>query len=331
MKKFLLLGALFFTVSAVVFFIQQKRTAVEPPRQPAPVVEAPLFPSPEVESQPTYAVGQITKAFPPAIPIYSLGAQPNAAAAGAALASALGFDAPPQNLSKSAIPFFVWTKNLASLTVSGDPLVFSYQSGASPSTKPLGPDLSRIANFAKQYLQKNSLLPSPPLLLDPVEPRFFAPKGSVLNQLPTAAGATLVEIRFNYLLENLPLFSRLPDAPSVSVILDAEGSVVSFVVYRYPLVEQASKTTPIISAKEATNRLTGGSGVLLSVSSEDELNKETETTVALSSSAINEVGLGYYYSPGKATLAPVFVFGGTGINDLDNRGIKTTTVVSALP
>lgn len=318
-------------LAALLFFRSRQtitRQAAGRPPSPLPVNQ-PAFPSGEPQ-QPTYLLAAPTVAAPETLTVFQT-KTPAAAYSThfADFAKNLGFTGDPVIAVISRGNFSTWNQNSSSLILGGDPIEISYDSGGAAGGV-VNLSLGKLEQTALAFVQKLSIVPSS-ITLSRESIDYFAPKGSVLNLLPTQNGATLVQINFRYLVDNLPLFTRRASAPSLSVKINAAGQVVSLSGYWFPDLVATSGRVSLLDYQAASTSLRGNRGVLTSEMATSDFNTGDISQHAVTTTSIDKAVLGYYYSPGNQTLAPVYVFHGTGTDNNTGKAVSTITLVSALP
>lgn len=317
-------------VAVLGFIISQRRAEkVEPAPTPKAALMAPVFPT-VTASQPSYSSALSPPAFPASVQLYQTGGPAaNYSSKFSGVAEGLGFTGDPKIIVISRGNFSIWNKGSASLSLGGDPLEVSYGSGLTPAgTVSLSQDA--IDRAARAFIQKAGVV-SPGITLEKKSFDYFSPKGSLLNPQADPSKATLVQINYRYLLDNRPLYTRQANTPSFSVGINSLGQVVSLSGYWFLGITRGAGTVDLLNYQAALSKLTGGQGSLVSLSSAQNFNSEGVPQYSLSSSAIREVVLGYYYSANQGVLTPVYVFNGSGLDNVTGFSVDTVTLVSALP
>lgn len=328
-KKFLIIGGIILIIAVSLFFIKKKEIPLPTPFLTQPTIitiPSPILPSPVTGRPPTYTISMPSiPSFPDKINSYA--AILPQSILYQSLAQKLGFSGNPNKISVTRGDFLSWHNGESSLSIGGDPTEVSLNSPFSYSS--LTSSEAGLTNTAKKYIESLTLIPtSGQLVFESVY--YFAPSGSVPNELNSISGATLTRINLRLTLDGRPFYTQQPDLPTFTVKITGENTVTGLVAYWFSGFSKIG-VTPIISVNEAITRLTSGGGIITYLYSDEDKNDEELPSYRVSLSTINSVELGYYYTSGVLPLAPIFVFRGTGIDKTTGKTVKTTTVVPALP
>lgn len=336
MKRIFIIALIFLVVLGAVFFFTQsmRRAPAEKqssgPQQPVTRVPPPDFPRPVARKQPDYVVSLASPAPSRPVQAYSAVFPSDFDSYALTLASAFGFSGTSQKISLSAGTVHLWTKGASSLSVGGDPIGFSYATDIEPAGI-VALTNTRLDAIAKQALQRVKI-PSSPLGLTPLPADYFAPRGNDLGVVPAQQQATLVQVNYAYTVGDVvPFAMRTPGLPAASVRINAQGRLVSMNAYIFPVITKTDASLSFVSQADALKRLINKEGLLLNISADVDRNEHITRDYSLSSSTITSSTLEYYYSQGNSVLAPVYIFGGAGVDATTGKRVQTTTVVSALP
>lgn len=333
-KRFILtLFGIFILGFVVTMIAGSLATRKEPLASPDPkrapgIVNPPSFPRQAASIQPSYEVAVTPPPTPAQLTTVTVAPSQNLPSLAEAIARRLGFAGNPQKRETSLGTIYRWKKQNTFLSVGGDPPSIAF---AAPRASAVGfsqtPD--ELTSIARSFWEKIGASTSS-VALEPSPPVYLAPVG--FDPIPTEdpTKASLVELRFHYTIGGLPFFSRLPDAPEAIISLDPSGNVVSANILRLPAVSLEGESIAVASYGIALNRLATGDKVFVRASPDTSAYIDL-LAIDVPLSTINQVELGYYYSPGSFVLAPVYVFYGSGQNKKTKSTIKTTTVVSAVP
>ncbi len=140
-----------------------------------------------------------------------------------------------------------------------------------------------------------------------------------------------MQVNFAYEIDGRPFYPTEPGLPAAAVRINSRGSVVSASARIFPNIAKTGSIIQVVSPADAVRRLTSNQGVLLRLFAGSDRNEHTTADYLVKTSTITSIALGYYYSPGSASLSPVYVFEGSGQDNTTNKEVQTTTMVSALP
>lgn len=333
MKKLIIVATLFVSVLALVALVVTKRQAKGPVvTQPTAAPELtqlspPVFPSPVTTNQPTYVVPTIAISFPSSLPEFQTSASLIKDFV-QTIAQKLGFAGAPEEIVGGQGTTYVWNAGTASLVASGNPVSVAYASGKAPS----GPAATPAPSFdvaARNFL-KSLGLPEAPYELIALPLRYFTTSGQDLVESASSSGATVLEAGYRYVLANRPVYGARPNEPGAAVRFSSNGDIFSLAAVLFPRATETGRLVAITTAEEASARLARGEGALLYLFSDGDKNNFTAPQYLVPSARVQSLSLGYYFSPGAASLSPVFLAEGAGQDGESGKEVKFMTLVSAL-
>lgn len=329
-KKYIPLILLLITVLAAgTYLIVQKKT---PEKTAGSFVSvSPINPTvmpPSLSNTVLSYTNVPTFSFPDRVPYITITSQRTLENETARIASLLNINSTPQTILGSKGKYTIVQAGSSSLTLSENPLTFTYDA-ASISGGLILYDPKQITAAAIQQLEDLSIF-RPPTSVAKTTYSYFSPQGPSPNALRSADGATLVQADFYLQIGTYPIFIGDANTPGFSARFDASKKLIQIRGHILPDLRSEPKEISIISYNEAAARLAANKGTLSSVSTTAEgesfLTGSTPKNIQIST-----VQLGYIFLPNRNDLVPVFVFFGSGYIEEEKRAVNTTTIVSALP
>ena len=334
MKKYLFI-AMLFVLSLGVFFwlkVPNKTVVNKPGASPAPQAAdinslTPLFPPPVTRGQMSYTITPPSSAFPSSLPLYTAGVQNQKAIVGG-VAATLGFKTAPVAFSNAQGVHYVWNEEGASLSVGGSPLEMNYSSGKNASGV-VRATPEELGAAAQKHLSSLGL-PQEPYKAALASLAHFTLSGFDMRKTSLPAEATVVELSYQYNLENRPFFTGKLNEVGIKVRINSKKEVISSVVVMPPPLLTTNETIAVATIQEGVARLTRGEGVLVALFDEGS-NEFSAPQYAASSATVKEIILGYYWGAGQEAVVPVYLFRGSAPDTETGALLTFATIVSALP
>lgn len=334
MKKYLAI-ILIFTISLGAFFYYRssgKKTITGPEGSTAPAAPdisrlIPSFPPPASGSNLSYTTTLPSSAFPTSLPLYIAGITDNKTSARKA-ATALGFKAEPATSSGGRGIQYVWNESGASLATGGTPLEIQYSSGKTASGV-VRATSKELGDVAQKHIAMLGL-PEEPYKITPVSISYFTSSGFDMRKTNVPAEATIVELSYQYNLENRPFFTGKPNEPGIKIRINSQKEIISSVIVIPPPVLSAKRDVNIITIQEGVARLTRGEGVIVDIYDKENVEFNAPQYAA-TSGVVKETTLGYYWGSGQEAVIPAYLFRGSAPDTETGANLTFATIVSALP
>ncbi len=325
---------LFFVGIVVVFLFSRgltnkNSTIPTPPLAASPSVSIPppLFPAP-VSSLKTYNLSFVPSEKKQEVSVlrYEHPRDLLTTAKNVATWFLMGGEPVKTQLTEGAL--YVFSSGEKSLSVGLDPIVVSYRVYPKNNLSPLLFTDNEMVQLAENFIQKNNILPRGTTLSSPTI-SYLSPKKSDPNHT-SRDKATTIRISYDILFSGHIVTTKNLGEPGLSITIDSTKEIVGFTGLYFPALSSGGQTLSVVSPSEAVVRLQTGNGVLASVSSIEDINKEDPPRYVFSAISVAGVTLGYYYTSKQPILAPVYLYKGEA-RDKKNRAVNTVSIVSALP
>lgn len=334
MKKYLAI-ILIFTISLGAFFFYRSsgnKTVTGPGSSTSPAFPdvsrlVPSFPPPASGSTMSYTATIPSSAFPASLPLYTVGIVDNKTSARKA-ASALGFKAEPVTSSGGRGVQYVWNESGASLAAGGTPLEIHYSSGKTASGT-MRATTKELGDIAQRHITLLGL-PEDPYKTTPVSVSYFTLSGFDMRKTNIPAEATIIELSYQYNLENRPFFSGKPNEPGIKIRINSQKEIISSVIIMPPPLSSTNTPVDVVTIQEGVARLTRGEGVIVDLYDKESVDFSAPQYNA-TNGVVKETILGYYWGAGQETVVLVYLFRGSAPDTETGAELTFATIVSALP
>jgi hypothetical protein len=303
----------------------QKPVSQQPPAPTSQFVEQPALPSPVYTTQSNYLVN-VTEAPQKTLPIYVVVSKPAIKSVASSFAASLNLPEQPKEISSTRGTIYLWSGNNQSVVANEGLLNIAY-AGTGKIGGLLNKPIETYYSRAEQLVAPLRLSSSP-IRLIPKNPRYFNPNAGGANEVNSSSQATSVQLNYQYVLNDVPIYTQTTTNPGLTVRLSSDGDVLSFSATVLPTIAPSTADASVISYNEAAARLAKGEGRLVDLVSADPGDQPYYFDSPPTITDVNNVELVYYYATGQSAIVPVYAFRGTG--KVNNKTVNTTTLVSAI-
>lgn len=202
-----------------------------------------------------------------------------------------------------------WKEDLKILSIIIETGFIQYNNSFIPAKADLGsPPITLLKtpdeaiSIANKYLESHGLLPFG-LSSEKADVLMYA-GGSDLEETKNFSEASVIEIRFKRIINNLIVLGQNENTAHASVWID-KFKTIKKIEYQYPQLAANSAIYNIISLDEAKEKIMNNQGTIIRIGSEENPVKKD----VFSSSFIN-VSFSYFDDRKDGFIQPVFVFKG---------------------
>ncbi|OGG11770.1 hypothetical protein A2Z00_05410 [Candidatus Gottesmanbacteria bacterium RBG_13_45_10] len=288
-----------------------------PPPFPSPVADAPLA---------TYDTSLLKEAFPTSVPAYTVVSVTALEGAATRMANVLGFSGKPTIAKSPKGTYYSWANQLTSVVIGPDAQFVDF---SSPTPKSLSPLTDPDAYFA---LRANTLISSlfPNLVVSTPTYAYYAPTQDSLNYTQRS-NATAIEISYQPLLNNLPIFTLYPFQSKITIRYGSDKSLLYLSAPIYPPFNNSGSIMNIATLDEVKQKLSANQGVILYAYALGDENSWNPVRYSFSTIKITNAELAYYFDFARSSLSPIYVFYGTAPDVTTGKTVNIEVAASATP